>query len=107
MSILKSVDIHNKFFFFLLSHSGGHIKLFRREEDSSFKLIIEATDPDPIPVEYIHFGNCCGFSSKFYFNCSFGITTPDLDMAAYHPLLIRDALPSTTSLTNCKTLTEP
>lgn len=80
---------------------GGDIKIFRKEDLQSFKLIAEATDPNPIPVEYISFGSYNANLVKFYFNCSFSFSTPDtISTATDHPLLARDVT-STIDLRNC------
>lgn len=80
---------------------GGDIRIFRKEDTHPFKLMAEANDPDPIPVEYISFGSWGTNLVKFYFNCSFSFATPD---AVYdttdHPLLARD-VPSSIDVRNC------
>lgn len=83
------------------ARKGGDIKIFRKEDLQSFKLIAEASDPNPIPVEYISFGSYNANLVKFYFNCSFSFATPDtISTATDHPLLARDVT-STIDLRNC------
>lgn len=83
------------------NYIGGDIRIFRKEDTHSFKLMAEAYDPDPIPVEYISFGSYDHNLVKFQFNCSFSFATPD---AVYdttdHPLLARD-VPASIDLRNC------
>lgn len=82
--------------------TGGDIRIFRKEDTHSFKLMAEANDPDPLHVEYISFGSWNMNLVKFYFNCSFSFATPD---AVYdttdHPLLAKD-VPATIDLRNCR-----
>lgn len=81
--------------------TGGDIKVFRKEGLDSFKLIAEANDPEPIPIEYISFGSWNTNLVKFYFNCSFSFAKPDAVSATTdHPLLAND-VPSTIDLRNC------
>lgn len=61
------------------SYLGGGIKIFREEDENSFKLIAEASDPDPIPVEYVSFGSWDTNLVKFYFNCSFSLALSKKD----------------------------
>lgn len=81
--------------------TGGDIKVYRKEGLDSFKLIGEANDPEPIPVEYISFGSWNTNLVKFYFNCSFSFAKPDaVSATTEHPLLAND-VPSTIDLRNC------
>lgn len=103
--ILASSWIHStEFCFFFSCVLAGHIRVFRKEEDESFKLIIEANNPEPIPVEYISFGSYANNLVKYYFNCSFSFGTPDTVSRPDHPSLVRDIIPSSIGLRNCKTL---
>lgn len=80
--------------------------MFRKEGLHSFKLMAEANDPDPLPVEYISFGSYNTNPVQFYFNCSFSFATPDtVSTTTDHPLLAND-VPSTIDLRNCKHLFE-
>lgn len=76
--------------------SGGHIRVFRRGQDSIFKLASEATDSEPIPVEYVSLASWSGSHSKFFFNCSHSLgTIEQLPTKKYHPLLLQDDVPPT------------
>lgn len=105
VAVLASHNIANAFIYtvwFLTGNIvGGDIRIFRKEDTHSFKLMAEANDPDPLPVEYISFGSYNTNLVKFYFNCSFSFATPD---AVYdttdHPLLARD-VPASIDLRNC------
>lgn len=100
---VQLVDIlaNDKWIAFLIQiTTRGDIRIFRKEDTHPFKLMAEANDPDPIPVEYISFGSWGTNLVKFYFNCSFSFATPD---AVYdttdHPLLARD-VPSSVDVRN-------
>lgn len=92
-----------RIFIILFSHSGGDIKIYRKEGLHSFELAAEANDPNPLKVEYISFGSYQTNRVQFYFNCSFSFATPDsVATAIDHPLLAKEDVPPFVDLRNCK-----
>lgn len=81
--------------------TGGDIKIFSRQDLQPYKLIVGATDPKPLPIEYISFGSYNTNKVQAYFNCSIDIAPPDVVASKQdHPLLV-NTVPSSIDLRNC------
>lgn len=69
------------FLFFLIltatAIDDGIIKLFRKDEEDSYRPIIVAIDLNQIPVEYISFGSWGSNHVEIFFDCSFNTVSPD------------------------------
>lgn len=99
----ESVHLNERFLSVSIPFTDGDIRIFRQDSSGSFQLAAEATDSNPIPVQYISFRSWATVSVQFYFNCSFNFVMPEsVSTATHHPLLAKEELIPPVDWRNCK-----
>lgn len=99
----KSVHLRERFRSIFIPFTDGDIRILRQNSSDLFELVAEATDSNPIPVEYISFGSWGTNLVRFYFNCSFNFGMPkSVSTTTHHPLLAKEELPPSVYWRNCK-----